>query len=74
MLTLQVPDTVVTHIEPLAQAVGKTASEYLHDAFFELLEDMEDAQVAAQGLKDIQSGKSRTYSSEEIRKELGLDD
>jgi len=74
MLTLKVPDDVVAHVEPLAQALGKTAKEYIHDAFFELLEDMEDAQIATQRLKDIQSGKSRTYSAQELRKELGLDD
>jgi len=74
MLTLHVPDDVVAHVEPLAKAMGKTAKEYLNDAFFELLEDLEDAQIADQNLKDIRDGKSRTYSSEELRKELGLDD
>jgi len=74
MLTIKVPDAVVAHVEPLAQAIGKTASEYIHDAFFELLEDMEDVQIANQSLKDIQTGKSRTYSAQELRKELGLDD
>jgi len=74
MLTLEIPEKIESHVIPLAQACGKTAKEYIHDAFMEFLEDMEDLHEAEQALADIRSGKVKTLSSAEMRKELGLDD
>jgi len=73
MLTLRVPDDVVSHVEPLAQTIGKSAKDYIHEAFFEFLQDMQDAHIAAQRLKDIRSGKTKPIPLEEVMKEHGME-
>jgi RHH-type rel operon transcriptional repressor/antitoxin RelB len=53
---------------------GRTKTFYAREAILEHLDDLEDLYLAEQRLLDIRSGKSRTYSLEEVEKELGLAD
>jgi len=74
MLTLHVPDEVETRLAPIAQAAGKTAAAYVNETFAEYLQDLEDVCEAEQCLADIRSGKVKALTSDQLRKELGLDD
>jgi len=74
MLTIRIPDTIESRLAPIAKAAGKTTAAYINEAVAEYLMDMEDLYLAQQRLADIRSGKVKTISSEQIRKELGLDD
>jgi len=60
-------------LELLATKTGRTKSYYLREMIEQGLDDLEDIYLADQALEAMRSGKSRTYSSLEVRKELGLD-
>jgi RHH-type rel operon transcriptional repressor/antitoxin RelB len=74
MLAIRLPAEVENRLGALAQMTGRTKTFYAREAILEHLDDLEDLYLAEQRLLDIRSGKSRTYSLEEVEKELGLAD
>jgi RHH-type rel operon transcriptional repressor/antitoxin RelB len=74
MLAIRLPAEVENRLGTLAQMTGRTKTFYAREAILEHLDDLEDLYLAEQRLLDIRSGKSRTYSLEEVEKELGLAD
>ncbi len=58
----------------LAQKTGRTKSFYLREVIEQGLEDIEDYYLAADTLERVRSGREKTYSSTEVRKDLDLDD
>ena len=38
------------------------------------LDDLEDIYLAEKRLEDLRAGRSRTYTLDEVKKELGLED
>lgn len=74
MLAIRLPAEVETRLGVLAQATGRTKTFYAREAILEHLDDLEDLYLAEQRLLDIRSGKSRTYTLEEVERSLGLAD
>jgi RHH-type rel operon transcriptional repressor/antitoxin RelB len=74
MLAIRLPAEVENRLDALAKMTGRTKTFYAREAILEHLDDLEDLYLAEQRLLDIRSGKSRTYSLEEVEKELGLAD
>lgn len=72
MLAIRLPEEIEARLESLAKATGRTKTFYAREAILEYLEDMEDLYLAEQVLADIQAGRSKTYTLEEVKKELGL--
>jgi len=73
MLAIRLPAEVETRLGALAQATGRTKTFYAREAILEHLDDLEDLYLAEQRLLDIRSGKSRTYSLEEVMERYGLE-
>lgn len=74
MLAIRLPAEVETRLEALAQATGRTKTFYAREAILEHLDDLEDLYLAEQRLIDIRAGHSRTYTLEEVERDLGLAD
>lgn len=74
MLAVRLPEDIERRLGELAKATGRTKSYYAREAIIEKLEDLEDIYYAEKVLEDIKAGRSRTYSLEEVKRELGLDD
>ena len=72
MLAIRLPEEIEARLENLAKATGRTKTFYAREAILEYLEDMEDLYLAEQVLADIQAGRSKTYTLEEVKKELSL--
>lgn len=58
----------------LADSTGRTKAFYLREIIEQGLEETEDYYLAASILERVRMGKEVTYSSAELRKDLGLDD
>lgn len=58
----------------LATQTGRSKAYYLRELVKNGLDDLEDYYLAAATLERIRKGDEKVYSSEEVRKELGLDD
>ena len=72
MLAIRLPEEIEARLENLAKSTGRTKTFYAREAILEYLEDMEDLYLAEQVLADIQAGRSKTYTLEEVKKELGM--
>lgn len=57
----------------LASQTNRTKAFYLRALVEQGLADMEDYYLAADVLERVRQGKERVYSSDDVRKDLGLD-
>ena len=73
-ISLRLPEEIGVRLDNLAERTGRSKTFYVREAILRYLEDMEDIYIAEQRLADLRAGRSRTFSVEEVRAELGLDD
>jgi RHH-type rel operon transcriptional repressor/antitoxin RelB len=74
MLAIRLPQSIEKRLEKLAERTGRTKTYYAREAILEHLEDLEDIYLAEKRLEDLRAGRSRTYTLDEVTKNLGLDD
>jgi RHH-type rel operon transcriptional repressor/antitoxin RelB len=67
------PD-VEYRLNALASRTGRTKAYYLREIIERGLEDIEDYYLAAEVSERVRRGEEKTYSLEEVVRELGLDD
>lgn len=73
-ISLRLPEEIGVRLDSLAERTGRSKTFYVREAILRYLEDMEDIYIAEQRLADLRAGRSHTFSVEEVRAELGLDD
>ena len=73
MLTIELPTELENRLDALAQATGRSKSDYITEAILEYLEDLADLHLAEQRLREIQNSKSKTVPLEEILKRYGME-
>lgn len=71
---IQLPEETFERLKAVAEQTGQTTSDFIFMAIQEHLEDMEDVIRAEAILKEVQAGRMKTYTLEEVERELGLDD
>jgi len=74
MLAIELPEEIDRRLERLARMTGRSKADYVREALNEYIGDLEDAAEAEERLKDIRTGRSRTYTLEEVERDLGLAD
>ena len=74
MLALRLPKDIERRLEALAQRTGRSKSFYAREAILEHLDDLEAAYLSDEILKRVDAGEERTYTLDELEKELGLAD
>lgn len=74
MLAVRLPTEIEERLEKLAKTTGRTKTYYVRQAILEYLDDLEDLYLAEQRLIDLHAGRSRTYTLEEVERDLGLAD
>ena len=72
--SVRLPEEAEKRLNALAEATGRTKAFYIKDAILSQLDEMEDVYLAEKTLERIRQGKERTYTMEEVEKELGLAD
>lgn len=73
-ISIRLPEKLEKRLDRLAAKTGRSKTYYVTEAIVEHLEDIEDSYLAAKRLEDVLKGKSKTYTLDEVRKDLGLDD
>ncbi|MBT6455735.1 MAG: ribbon-helix-helix domain-containing protein [Gammaproteobacteria bacterium] len=71
---VRLPDELYHRLKRLSDETGRTATYYIREAIEDHLGDLEDAYFAQRVLERVRSGEEKTYSLDEVKKELGLDD
>jgi len=74
MLAIRLPEAIERRLEKLAKRTGRTKTFYAREAILRYLEDLEDVYQAERVWERVRTGKEKTYSLDEVRKRLGLDD
>jgi len=72
-VSLRLPENLSKRLTKLAKRTGRTKSFYMIEAIREHLDDLEDLYLAEQRLIALHEGRSRTYSLEEVVRDLGLE-
>ncbi|MEW6657377.1 MAG: DUF6290 family protein [Thermodesulfobacteriota bacterium] len=73
-ISIRLPEDIDKRLDFLARQTGRTKAFYIREALSEKIDDLEDYYLAADVLERIRKGKEATYSSSQVRKDLGLDD
>ena len=73
-ISIQLPEDVESRLDRLTHATGHDKAYYVIEAVKEQLDDIEDAYLAAAVAEEIRAGRMQTYSIEETRRKLGLED
>jgi len=74
MLAIRLPQSIEKRLEKLARRTGRTKTFYAREAILRHLEDLEDVYQAERVWERVQAGKEKTYSLDEVRRRLGLED
>ncbi len=69
---VRLEDETYTRLQNLASKTGRTATYYIREAIETHLEELEDIYLAEQTLEEVRRGKQRTYSLDEVVRELDL--
>lgn len=73
MLAIRLPADIEDRLNRLAKRSGRTKTYYAREAILRHIEDLEDLQTAEERLRALKEGQSRTYTLEEVERDLGLD-
>ena len=73
-ISLRLPADVEARLNDLAVRTGRSKTFYATEAIREHIDDLEDLYLAEQRLIDLRAGRSRTYTLEEVERDLGLAD
>ena len=73
-ITLELPPELESRLDTLVRDTGRPREDYLVMALEEYLEDMEDYNDAVRISGLIERGEMKTWTAEEVRKDLELDD
>ncbi len=71
-VSLRLPDDLNFRLGDLAAKTGRSKTFYMLEAIREHLDDLEDLYLAEQRLIEIQAGRSRTVSLDDVERNLGL--
>ncbi len=72
--SIRLPEEAERRLDDLARNTGRSKAFYIREAILEHLDDLEDIYLAEKRLEDLRAGRSRTYTLEEVERELGLAD
>lgn len=74
MITINLPPETEKHLGDIAEKAGCTPENFARKAVLEYMQDMEDALLAEERLKDLRAGKTQAIPLEEVMKNYGMVD
>lgn len=70
MLAIRLTDEIETRLDNLAKVTGRTKTFYAREAIVEYLDDMEDLYLSEKRYADIQAGRAKTYTLDEVKVQI----
>lgn len=70
--SVRLPAEAEQRLSDLAAATGRTKAFYIKEAILGQLDEMEDVYLAEKTLERIRKGREKTYTLDEVEKDLGL--
>jgi len=72
--SIRLPQDIERRLDLLAEKTGRTKAFYIREMILNHLDELEDYYLAADVVERLRKGRERTFSSREVRRDLGLDD
>jgi RHH-type rel operon transcriptional repressor/antitoxin RelB len=73
MLTIRLSEGTEQRLNKLAKETHRPKSFYVREAIERSLDEIEDIYLAQIRIESLRAGQSKTYTLEEVEKELGLE-
>jgi len=73
MLTIRLSKSTEERLNQLAKETHRPKSFYVREAIERSLDEIEDIYLAQSRIEALRAGKSRTYTLEEVEKDLDLE-
>lgn len=74
MLEIRMSEALEHRLHELASEAGQNAHDFALTAIKQFMEDREDYLDAVAAVKEMEENGGKTYTLEEVSRELGLDD
>jgi RHH-type rel operon transcriptional repressor/antitoxin RelB len=72
-VSLRLPENLSKRLARLSKRTGRSKTFYMVEAIREHLDDLEDLYLAEQRLIALREGRSRTYTLDQVVRDLGLE-
>jgi RHH-type rel operon transcriptional repressor/antitoxin RelB len=72
VISLRIDDKIYNQLDTLSKKSGINKTKFLKQALLEYMEDREDYFLAVEALEDLNAGRDKIISWDEVKKELGL--
>lgn len=72
--TVRLPEDLEARLARVAEGTGRSKSYYMRSLLEDNIERLEWELELERKVEDIRAGRRRTYSLEEVERELGLED
>ena len=72
--SIRLPEDVERRLDALAEKTGRTKAFYIREMILTHIDEMEDYYLAADVVERLRKGQERTFTPQELRKDLGLHD
>jgi RHH-type rel operon transcriptional repressor/antitoxin RelB len=72
--SVRLPEDIERRLDELAEKTGRTKAFYIREMILNHIDEMEDYYLAADVVERLRKGQERTFTSKEVRQDLGLGD
>jgi RHH-type rel operon transcriptional repressor/antitoxin RelB len=72
--SIRLPEDIERRLDILVEKTGRTKAFYIREMILTHIDEMEDYYLAADVVERLRKGEERTYSLQEVRRDLGLGD
>jgi RHH-type rel operon transcriptional repressor/antitoxin RelB len=72
--SVRLPEDIERRLDALADRTGRTKAFYIREVILSHIDELEDYYLAADVVEHLRKGQERTFTSQEVRHDLGLDD
>jgi RHH-type rel operon transcriptional repressor/antitoxin RelB len=72
--SVRLPDEIERRLDVLARQTGRTKAYYIREMIVGHIDEMEDYYLAAEVMERLRKGEERTFTAEEVRRDLGVGD